>query len=162
MHGIANYAAEHFPAESTTYAICKHPCILCPYIGAFNPNEINDLNRRIVRHGVQALFACEQVLRTTRHLRVVTNGTCYLVALTGAALLLTDSWQRCSFLLGTNCLAYRHRQLVRSCVLVGSTFRRPCVCFVMLAGCYIVASCDGSGGLGSRGFKNPAGAGVSG
>ena len=57
MHGIANYAAELSPAESRTYAICKHPCILRPYIGAFNPNEINDLNRRIVRHGVQALLA---------------------------------------------------------------------------------------------------------
>ena len=57
MHGIANYAAEHFPAESTTYAICKHPCILRPYIGAFNLNEINGLNRRIVLHGMQALLA---------------------------------------------------------------------------------------------------------
>ena len=70
--------------------MCKHPCTLRPYIGAFNPNEINDLNRRIVRHGVQALFACEQVLRTTLHLRVVTNGTCYLVALTGVALSVAD------------------------------------------------------------------------
>ena len=90
MHCIANYAAEHFLAESTTYAICKHPCTLRPYIGAFNPNEINDLNRRIVLHGIQALFACELVLSTTRHLRAVISSTCSLLVLTGVALSVAD------------------------------------------------------------------------
>ena len=110
MHCIGNYASELSCAESRIYAICKHPCILRPYIGAFNPNEINDLNRRIVLHGMQALFACELVLSTTQHLRVVINSTCYLVALTGVALLVTDSWQCCPFLAFSKCSAYRYME----------------------------------------------------
>src|SRR6056297_2180314 len=97
--------------------MCKHPCILRPYIGAFNPNEINDLNRRIVLHGIQALFACELVLSTTRQLRVVTSSTCYMLVLTGVALLVTNSLPYCSFLVFSNCLAYRHRQSACWCVL---------------------------------------------